>query len=100
ERKQKFAVSLKINGEEQAKLSRLEKIFKEYPQFAERRKKISIDDVRIEKNEKSEHYEARMNLPLSRFGRFLPVCREFLTGRYNRFSNGFLSAMKDLFEKW
>lgn len=100
ERKKRFATSIEVNLKDVFRLNRLEKLFASCPQLADRRNTISFDDIRIEKNEKSEHYEARMNLPLSRFGRFLPVCREFLTGRYNRFSNGFLSAMKDLFEKW
>jgi glycosyltransferase involved in cell wall biosynthesis len=42
------------------------------------------------------HYDARLNLPAARFKRLKPVIRELMTGRYNRYSRGIASALKDL----
>lgn len=46
------------------------------------------------------HYEARKALPANRLRRLAPLAREVLTGRYHRYSSGFLSIVKDALEKW
>ncbi len=99
-RKKHFAASIEFNRKERDRINKLERIIASHSQFAERRDPIFFNALRSEKAEKEKHYEARMNLPLPRVGRIFPVCREFWTKRYHRFSNGILSVMKDLLEKW
>lgn len=53
-----------------------------------------------EKLDLNAHYKARKDLPTKRLKRIFPILREFKTGRYGRFSKGFLSAAKDLVEDW
>lgn len=43
------------------------------------------------------HLRARATMPESRLSRLPPVLRELLTWRYNLYSNGLYSALKDLF---
>lgn len=45
------------------------------------------------------HLENRLKLPEKKFSRILPIFKELLSGRYNEFSKGFLSAVKDFFQK-
>lgn len=69
----------------------------EIPQFE---KKREIFAKLIEENHAQiRHLEARTNLPSTRVRRVLPVIKEALSGRYRKFSKGFLSAGKDLLEK-
>jgi glycosyltransferase involved in cell wall biosynthesis len=100
ERKERYAAGIEVGREEIERLEQMKEIFTAYPQFEKRRGSVSFDDLIEEKREQIAHYDARMNLPLNRFERFLPVGRETLTGRYRRFSKGFLSVAKDLLEKW
>jgi glycosyltransferase involved in cell wall biosynthesis len=100
ERRHHYAAGIEVGREEVERLKQMKEIFAAYPQFEKRRGNISFDKLIEEKNEQIAHYEARMNLPSTRFKRFLPVFRESLTGRYQRFSKGFLSVAKDLLEKW
>lgn len=58
------------------------------------------DKFILEKLDNIEHYEARNKLSQNRLKRILPVLKEIRTGRYRRFSRGFLSAAKDLLENW
>ncbi len=43
------------------------------------------------------HLKLRMHLPSSRLQRIIPILRELLSGRYNKFSNGMRSAALDLY---
>jgi len=52
-----------------------------------------LDDV----NARVEHLEARLNLSDNRFARIPTVLRELFGSRYFRYSNGLLSAARDLF---
>lgn len=42
------------------------------------------------------HFRARNSLPKSKFKRLPSITKELLSGRYDRYSNSFLSAFKDL----
>ena len=48
--------------------------------------------------DKLEHQHFRAALPQSRVARCLPVFREALTGRYNKFGRGTRGVVRDLFE--
>lgn len=47
---------------------------------------------------KLEHQRFRAALPASRFARCLPVIREAMTGRYDKFGRGVRGVVRDLFE--
>ena len=47
---------------------------------------------------KLEHQRFRAHLPASRWARCLPVLREAMTGRYERFGRGVRGVVRDLFE--
>lgn len=50
-----------------------------------------------ELNARIRHLSARLDLPDNRFARIPRVLKELLMGRYSRYSNGILSAVRDLF---
>lgn len=56
----------------------------------------SICDARSFTDDAIEHFHTRKSL--GGLGRILPIAREVAIGRYHRFSNGFASAMRDLFD--
>jgi glycosyltransferase involved in cell wall biosynthesis len=73
-----------------------------YPQF-QTEKIQSLKDEIISTNleEKAEilnHYKFRSQLEDGKLKRLLPILSELKTGRYARFSKGWKSALKDLFE--
>lgn len=45
--------------------------------------------------EKIRHYETRTNLPSPKIKRIAAVWRELKTGRYHKYSKGFMSALRD-----
>lgn len=47
---------------------------------------------------KIEHQRFRAALPASRLSRCLPILREAMTGRYDKFGRGFRGVVRDLFE--
>jgi glycosyltransferase involved in cell wall biosynthesis len=47
---------------------------------------------------KIEHQRFRAALPASRLARCLPIFREAMTGRYDKFGRGFRGVVRDLFE--
>ncbi len=53
-----------------------------------------IDKVRS----KIEHQRFRAALPASRLARCVPILREAMTGRYDKFGRGFRGVVRDLFE--
>lgn len=93
-----YAKSIAIHRTEEQRLDKLKTELEKIPQF-----KIylsSLDNL-IEGNleelrEKIRHYEVRKDLPGEMTKRLFPIFREILSGRYHRFSKGFLSAAKDL----
>jgi len=99
-RKKRYAEDIEFSRREVERLEQTKEMFAAYPHFEKKRNSVSFKDLIEERREQIAHYNARMNLPLTKFARFLPVCRETLTGRYHRFSKGFLSAGKDLLENW
>jgi len=99
ERRKAYAAAIESGEQEIARLEKLSKIFAENPHFAKRRDAIDFAALIEKKHSQLTHLEARKNLPSARIGRVLPVFREILSGRYQRFSKGFLSAGKDLLEK-
>lgn len=100
ERLNRYAASILFIENEIRRLEQMRGIFEIYPQFEARRGKIGFENLIGEKREKIKHYEARSRLPASRLKRLPPVLKEAASGRYRKFSKGFLSAAKDLFEKW
>ncbi|GIU82285.1 MAG: glycosyltransferase family 2 protein [Acidobacteria bacterium] len=87
---------------EEKEIQRLERIFsalQNLPAFQSHKVSSSVQKIIElyieEKQERIEHLRARKNLPKARFRRLIPIWRELLTGRYHRFSRGFLSAAKD-----
>jgi glycosyltransferase involved in cell wall biosynthesis len=100
ERRKHFDDSIVYLQKEKARLSQIKKIFAEFPQFRKIIESGAIENFILEKQQLAEHYIARRDLPLNRRERLIPVSREMLSGRYSRFSRGFLSAAKDIFEKW
>jgi glycosyltransferase involved in cell wall biosynthesis len=98
EREKHYAETIAFLRNEKLRLARLSEFFDILPQVAERRN--IIGKFILEKQQLIEHYETRKNLPRNRIKRWLPVSREILSGRYRRFSRGFLSAAKDSIEKW
>lgn len=63
-------------------------------QFGDRVAPDTIDKVRS----KLEHQRFRAALPASRVARCLPVIREAMTGRYDKFGRGVRGVVRDLFE--
>jgi hypothetical protein len=59
--------------------------------------RVAPDTIR-KLREKLEHQRFRAALPPSRAARCLPVLREALTGRYNKFGRGARGVVRDLFE--
>jgi glycosyltransferase involved in cell wall biosynthesis len=100
ERKERYAEGIEFSRQEVERLEQTKEMFAAYPHFEKKRNSVSFKDLIEEKREQIAHYDARMNLPFTKIERFLPVCRETLTGRYHRFSKGFLSVAKDLLENW
>lgn len=100
ERKMRYAEGIEFSRQEIERLKQTKEIFAVYSHFEKKRGSVSFKDLIEEKREQIAHYDARMNLPLTKIERFLPVYRETLTGRYHRFSKGFLSVAKDLLENW
>lgn len=58
---------------------------------------VAPDTIR-KLRDKLEHQRFRAALPQSRVARCLPVFREALTGRYNKFGRGTRGVVRDLFE--
>ncbi len=100
ERRNRYAASIAFAESEIERLKQMREIFAAYPQFESKRGTIEFESLIEEKRARIAHYEARRNLPRSRLNRLLPVAREFSSSRYRKFSKGWLSAAKDLFEKW
>jgi len=103
-RRERYAESVGFQQKEQERLIKFAEIIKSYPQFQKKGAAIRIDEL-IESfieegNQMIEHYEARKNLPREKLKRISPIIKEFSTGRYNRFSKGFISPVKDFFENW
>lgn len=96
-RRKAYASTIEFVKEDIARLKKLSDVFTGDRRFAE--KSIDFAAAVEEKQSLITHLEARKNLPSSRVGRVFPVVREFLSGRYQRFSRGFLSAGKDLLER-
>jgi len=63
-------------------------------QLGDRVAESTLNDVRS----KVEHQRFRSQLPASRLARIVPVAREALTGRYDRFGRGTRGVVRDLFE--
>ena len=103
-RRERYAESISFQQKEQERLIKFAEIIKSHPQFQKKGAEIRIDELTEsfikEGNQMIEHYESRKNLPSERLKRIPPIIKEFSTGRYRRFSKGFISPVKDLFENW
>lgn len=86
------------------KLIEMRKTFRRVPKWrdtAAKTKTFELIDYFINNyHENSEHYKARQNLPTRRHQRIFPVWREFINGRYRRYSKGLLSVANDLLKNW
>lgn len=94
DRKEVFEKTIETLESEVERLRAMQAILQELPHF----QTLPVDQLIREKLEYRDHCETRMDLPRSRAKRITPVVREFVTGRYGRFSRGLFSAAKDLFE--
>ena len=103
-RRERYAASIGFQQKEQERLIIFAEIIKSHPQLQKKGAEIRIDELIEsffeEENQMIEHYEARRNLPREKLKRISPIIKELSTGRYNRFSKGFISPVKDLFENW
>jgi glycosyltransferase involved in cell wall biosynthesis len=103
-RQEKYTKSIGFQRKNRERLIKLAEIIKSYPQFRMKSEELSIDELTRsfmeEGNQMIQHYEARKNLPREKLKRISPIIKELSTGRYNRFSKGFISPVKDLFENW
>lgn len=99
ERKKFYAEAIEFLRKEIARLQKLSEFFHEFPQFTNKCETVDFSKLIAEKEAQIKHLETRMNLPLTRIERILPITKEFLSGRYQKFSKGFLSAGKDLLDK-
>lgn len=99
-RREIFEQSIEFAVKEIQRLEKMPSILREFPVF-------QIDDILSsaleiinrnleEKAESIKHYKTRVNLPSNKLDRIIPVWREMQSGRYRRFSKGWLSAAKDL----
>lgn len=98
ERTVSYAKSIAIHQKEKERLDKLKNELEKTPQFKEY---LSSLDELIKANleelrEIITHYEVRKDLSQKRLEKILPITHELLSGRYHRFSKGFLSAAKDL----
>jgi len=91
---------ISLEAKEIQRLEKMRSVLQEFPAFQGGEISSSIQNVLElyirEKQERIRHLQARMELPKLRFQRLIPIWHELLTGRYHRFSRGFLSAAKDL----
>jgi glycosyltransferase involved in cell wall biosynthesis len=55
-------------------------------------------EILVKVRSKIEHQRFRAALPASRLARCMPVFREAMTGRYDKFGRGFRGIVRDLFE--
>lgn len=99
EKRKYYAEAIGFLQKETAKLERLSEIFDKFPQFEKKLETVNFIKLIEEKQAQIKHLEARMNLPLAKIWRVLPIFKEVFSGRYGRFSKGFLSAGKDILEK-
>lgn len=85
------------------RLLKIEEILKNHPLCQSNKNGESIAEFTQnyieELDQRIRHYEARKNLPSNKLNRLPPILKELQTGRYHRFSKGFLSAAKDLLGK-
>lgn len=87
----------------QMELKRLQicfEILSENPFFFQHRSTLetTVEKASERCREIIAHYQARGKLPANRLRRAAVIFGEVLSGRYHRFSKGWLSAAKDLFE--
>ncbi|MCS6874398.1 MAG: glycosyltransferase family 2 protein [Pyrinomonadaceae bacterium] len=94
-----FSKAIEFLEKDIERLQILTDVLKEYPKLKEFCGKIDAALVPlVERNrENILHLKNRMNLPDERVKRIAPIFIEFLSGRYNKFSKGVLSAAKDFF---
>ncbi len=93
-----YSKSISYNQNEILRLEKMREIFHTNPAFLHLEKNDKIEKFIVEKREIIKHYKARMDILGNRLSRILPILREHQSGRYNRFSKGWKSAVKDLFE--
>jgi glycosyltransferase involved in cell wall biosynthesis len=103
-RRQRYDESIGSGRKDVERLVKFSQVAKFYPQFQTQAATTLINQLigsfMEETEERIRHYEARKNLASEKSKRLAPIVREVLTGRYNRFSKGLLSAAKDVLENW
>lgn len=95
ERRESFSALIGFLENEVTRLSRVKELSIVPKEAAE-----LIEEFLLRKQQMIVHLTARRDLPSGRARRFIPILREFLSGRYHYFSRGFLSMAKDLFQSW
>ena len=69
---------------------------KVHQQLSAWRHVYGCEDTLVKLEGRLKHYEMRANLPKAKLRRFPGVFRELVSMRYHIYSNGVLSASKDL----
>ena len=106
DRNDEFAKLIAFQRTEQIRLTKMAHAIETFPPFFSKKYLLEKDffktlcNEKNEHSEKIEHYTARKNLSVKKLPRFAPIIREIKTGRYHRFSNGYFSVVKDLFNHW
>lgn len=99
-RQEKYEEAICFQIKDLERLAKLAEIVQKYPQLQKKEKKLSIAQLlkfsALTRHQKIQHYEARKNLPSKKLKRIVPIWRELKTGRYHRYSLGFISAAIDL----
>ncbi len=79
------------------RLNYLQDYLQNFPYFRDKNSDDLIKIQLLEKRDLIAHFEARMTLPTNKLRRAMAIIAEFKTGRYTKFSNGWMSAVKDIF---
>lgn len=100
-----YARSIRLYKNENERLDKTLRLIETLPQFARSRSEWLESLINIANRKRKlhgqiiKHYQSRGNLLRANENRLNPILRELLSGRYHRFSKGFLSAAKDLLQK-
>jgi Glycosyltransferases involved in cell wall biogenesis len=95
----RFERSLAINEGEMTRLKELLVLMATHPLFAGTNHDARIESYLAKREDISEHYRNRIGQSVKITTRIRQIFEELGTGRYSKYSNGILSAAKDLFRR-
>lgn len=97
DRQIRFGNTIAISELEIERLKAMNDVIESSSLFENRRGSGLIEKYTRKRADMIEHYQNRKGLSASLPTRIVEVFRELRTGRYNRYSNGMFSVVKDLF---